>query len=158
MSPIAVHMQSVFFYSVYLFCLFSFDYTIDTRSSCTSLKYIFFVWLFLVPAPRIVKGYRLEDVVVRPREDVNLTVNFSANPPADIIWSLNDSSLYASNRISIRSEKQQTRVRVAGANVSDDGTYELKLSNSYGLATTSCNVKVQGNHVCIYQTVGLSLV
>ena len=84
-------------------------------------------------------------MIINPGQMVTMSVNFNASPSAEIIWTWNSNTLSPRDRISIQQEEHLTEINLTGAQTSDAGTYELKLSNSYGYVKTSCYVYVEGN-------------
>ena len=77
-------------------------------------------------------------------QTINLDLKYSAEPEPTAIWSLTDLELKPDERVSMINEQKVAKLIVLNAKRSDTGKYTVKLTNSVGSDSATCEVVVIG--------------
>ena len=81
-------------------------------------------------------------ITVIEGHDIVLPITFEGTPPPIITWTKNMKNIAESKRIKIKNEGASSQIKIKSAEKSDDGNYELTLTNNLSEVKTACAVVV----------------
>ncbi|XP_074154759.1 striated muscle preferentially expressed protein kinase isoform X4 [Sminthopsis crassicaudata] len=85
----------------------------------------------------------LQNVVVAPGFDAMLKCIITANPPAQVSWQKDGTTLQNSERVLIRAEGERHTLLLQEARLADAGHYTITATNDLGQATCNASVSVE---------------
>ncbi|KAM9037012.1 striated muscle preferentially expressed protein kinase isoform 2-T2 [Sarcophilus harrisii] len=85
----------------------------------------------------------LQNVVVAPGFDAMLKCIITANPPAQVSWQKDGTTLQNSERVLIRAEGERHTLLLQEARLADAGHYTITATNELGQATCNASVSVE---------------
>lgn len=92
----------------------------------------------------IIDRKNLIDMTIKGGQTIKFDVNVIGEPPPTIIWTINESEIKATDRISLTNEDYNTKLVIRRATRAESGKFIITATNSSGRDAANVIVLVQG--------------